>query len=77
MLQTMRMDPDDQCYELRDELMVSFAKEKATEGKLTTGTTHCKVVMCLSRLMQLGVTVGELAALGHATGNCYSETRAG
>ena len=64
MLQTMRMDPDViNVGELRDELMVSFAKEKATEGKLTTGTTHCgKVVMCLSRLMQLGVTVEELAA---------------
>lgn len=64
MLQTMRMDPDViNVGELRDELMVSFAKEKATEGKLTTGTTHSgKVVMCLSRLMQLGVTVEELSA---------------
>ena len=64
MLQTMRMDPDViNVGELRDELMVSFAKEKATEGKLTTGTTHCgKIVTCLTRLMQLGISVDELAA---------------
>lgn len=64
MLQTMRMDPDVvNVGELRDDLMVSFAKEKATEGKLTTGTTHCgKIVMCLTRLLQLGVSVDELAA---------------
>lgn len=64
MLQTMRMDPDViNVGELRDELMVSFAKEKATEGKLTTGTTHCgKIVTCLTRLMQLGISIDELAA---------------
>jgi len=64
MLQTMRMDPDViNVGELRDELMVSFAKEKATEGKLTTGTTHCgKIIMCFTRLLQLGISVEELAA---------------
>jgi general secretion pathway protein E/type IV pilus assembly protein PilB len=64
MLQTMRMDPDViNVGELRDELMVSFAKEKATEGKLTTGTTHCgKIVTCLTRLIQLGINADELAA---------------
>lgn len=64
MLQTMRMDPDViNVGELRDELMVSFAKEKATEGKLTTGTTHCgKIIMCFTRLLQLGISAEELAA---------------
>ena len=64
MLQTMRMDPDViNAGELRDELMMSFSKEKATEGKLTTGTIHCgRVVMCLNRILQLGMTIEEMAA---------------
>jgi type II secretory ATPase GspE/PulE/Tfp pilus assembly ATPase PilB-like protein len=64
MLQTMRMDPDViNVGELRDELMVSFAKEKASEGKLTTGTTHCgTIIMCFTRLLQLGISIEELAA---------------
>ena len=64
MIQTMRMDPDViNSGELRDELMMSFTKEKATEGKLTTGTIHCgRVIMCLNRLLQLGMTVEEMGA---------------
>jgi type II secretory ATPase GspE/PulE/Tfp pilus assembly ATPase PilB-like protein len=64
MLQTMRMDPDViNAGELRDELMMSFSKEKATEGKLTTGTIHCgRVIMCLNRLLQLGMSIEEMAA---------------
>jgi len=64
MLQTMRMDPDViNAGELRDELMMSFSKEKATEGKLTTGTIHCgRIIMCLNRLLQLGMSIDEMAA---------------